>query len=291
MSERSVWDRLSEPFAVEDLEWRVGSTTADKKKGMALIYVTARAVMDRLDDVLGPENWQDFYAPLGADGFLCTLQVRVNGEWLTKTDGAARTQVEGVKGGISDSLKRAAVKLGIGRYLYGLPDFWAPIEQRGKGYAIARDWRPSLPADALPRRQGSSKPAQRTHEERGPKPSAEPAPSDPVDAVAAAEEFQAFLDEPQTSGTPPSAEQLAMVQWPAWADEPLGFSKQHAARTWREMAQGGPQGGRRQFLRYLEREATERWKAKKLMPTPHEARAIDMLSALRRESLEAPRPK
>ena len=31
------------------------------------------------------------------------------------------------KGGFSDALKRAAVKLGIGRYLYNLPETWVDI--------------------------------------------------------------------------------------------------------------------------------------------------------------------
>ena len=49
---------------------------------------------------------------------ICNLSCRIEGEWVTKADGADDTNIEAAKGGISDSLKRAAVLLGIGRYLY-----------------------------------------------------------------------------------------------------------------------------------------------------------------------------
>jgi hypothetical protein len=48
--------------------------------------------------------------------------------WVRKSDGAGETQVEGEKGAISDALKRAAVKWGIGRYLYDLDSPWVPCE-------------------------------------------------------------------------------------------------------------------------------------------------------------------
>jgi hypothetical protein len=41
--------------------------------------------------------------------------------------------VEADKGGISDAFKRAAVKWGIGRYLYDLKSPWVPCESRESG--------------------------------------------------------------------------------------------------------------------------------------------------------------
>jgi hypothetical protein len=46
---------------------------------------------------------------------------------VTKWDGAENSQIESVKGGLSDSFKRAAVKWSIGRYLYRLEEGWAEI--------------------------------------------------------------------------------------------------------------------------------------------------------------------
>jgi hypothetical protein len=85
--------------------------------GKQLSYIDARQVMHRLDKVLGPENWSDDYKSL--DGkTCCTLSLYIDGRWIAKSDGAGDTSIEGEKGGFSDSFKRAAVKWGIGRYLY-----------------------------------------------------------------------------------------------------------------------------------------------------------------------------
>ncbi len=85
--------------------------------GKQLSYIDARQVMHRLDKVVGPENWSDDYKSI--DGkTCCTLSLYIDGRWIAKSDGAGDTSIEGEKGGFSDSFKRAAVKWGIGRYLY-----------------------------------------------------------------------------------------------------------------------------------------------------------------------------
>jgi hypothetical protein len=91
--------------------------------------------MDRLDTVVGPENWQDRYEVHGPR-VIGYLSVRINDEWITKADGAGDTQVEAEKGGLSDALKRSAVKWGIGRYLYDLGNVWVECEQRGRSTII-----------------------------------------------------------------------------------------------------------------------------------------------------------
>lgn len=119
---------LAEPFPPERIEWRIGSTSKDGTKGMALAYLTARDVMQRLDDVCGPENWQDEFPHIGTTT-VCKLSIRVDGEWVSKTDGAGVTDFEAEKGQLSDALKRVAVKWGIGRYLYDMPAPWVAIDQ------------------------------------------------------------------------------------------------------------------------------------------------------------------
>lgn len=146
---------LSEPFPAEAIDWRVGATNSDKDKGIALAYLQARPVMDRLDDVIGSENWTDSYTPIqskdGLVGFICTLTLKLEGEWISKTDGADTSDIEAIKGGFSDAFKRAAVKWGIGRYLYDLPGVWVPIEPRGKSFVLKDT--PKLPTWALPKRR------------------------------------------------------------------------------------------------------------------------------------------
>ena len=152
-NDSKLMNALKAPFPESEIEWRVGPTNADKTKGIALAYITARAVMNRLDAVFGVGGWQDDYQFIpGADGsknaWVCRLTVLIDGVWITKADAADESDMESTKGGVSDALKRAAVKLGIGRYLYNLPNVWVPIEMRGKTAYLKG--RPKLPAWALP---------------------------------------------------------------------------------------------------------------------------------------------
>lgn len=131
-----IMAELAIPFPPERVHWRVGATNAKKldvkpweaTKGVALAYLTARDVMQRLDDTVGPENWQDQYEETPRR-LLCTISLRINGEWIGKTDGAGDTDMEGEKGGISDAFKRAAVKWGVGRYLYDCPAPWVDLDK------------------------------------------------------------------------------------------------------------------------------------------------------------------
>jgi len=139
---QELFDQLSAPFPSEYIEWRVGSTNQEKTKGLALAYIDARAVMDRLDSVCGPGNWQARY-PHANGKTVCEVGVRVeragSAEWIWKSDGAGDTDFEAEKGALSDAFKRAAVRWGIGRYLYDLKAPWIEIEQRGKSYIIKPD--------------------------------------------------------------------------------------------------------------------------------------------------------
>jgi hypothetical protein len=140
MSSLTVWDRLAMPFDPRDIKWRPGSVSQAKGTGLALAYIDARMIMERLDEVLGPENWSDDYKPAGS-AVICKLSIRIKTEhgfeWISKSDGAGQTQVEGDKGGISDALKRAAVKFGIGRYLYYFKAGWYQLDPSNKWFVDA----------------------------------------------------------------------------------------------------------------------------------------------------------
>lgn len=143
-----IWQRLSGPFDPRYISWRPGSSSKDPNKpcvAMGLAYLNAREIMERLDEVVGPGNWSDRYHQAGS-AIICELSIRVpkvamegggarrfdgETEWITKSDGAGETDVEGSKGAISDALKRAAVKFGVGRYLYYLPKWWFPAVRAG----------------------------------------------------------------------------------------------------------------------------------------------------------------
>lgn len=128
--------KLSAPFAPARVSWRVGSTTQDKGKGMALAYIDSRDVQDRLDQVCGPAGWQCRY-PHAEQKTVCEIGIKIGDEWIWKADGAGDSDVEAEKGALSDAFKRAAVKWGIGRYLYDVESPWVEITQRGRSYVIA----------------------------------------------------------------------------------------------------------------------------------------------------------
>lgn len=131
-----IFERLRAPFPPDRVSWRIGSTTQDKKKGMALAYIDARDVMDRLDEVVGPGNWQDRY-PHAAGKTVCEIDIYIEGRgWVTKSDGAGDSDVEAEKGALSDAFKRAAVRWGIGRYLYDVASVWVEIEAAGRSFKI-----------------------------------------------------------------------------------------------------------------------------------------------------------
>ena len=123
-------EKLCAPFPIEAHKWRVGATSRDKTKGVALCYIDARDVQDRLDEAVGPENWQSEFVETPSGRILCRLSIRIGDEWVSKMDGAGDTSIEGEKGGISDALKRAAVQWGVGRYLYTLEAPWVDLENK-----------------------------------------------------------------------------------------------------------------------------------------------------------------
>lgn len=139
-----VLDDLAKPFEDSAISWRVGSTTKDKTKGMALAYIDARDVMERLDNVCGVANWSDQYIETDKGRIICTLSIRIDGEWIAKSDGAGDSDVESEKGAISDALKRAAVKWRIGRYLYDMPSPWVEIEEFGRSVRMKQSERSKL---------------------------------------------------------------------------------------------------------------------------------------------------
>jgi hypothetical protein len=85
---------------------------------MMLDYVDARYVMDKLDR-LGPENWQDKYVDRDGGSVRCGIGLLIDGEWVWKWDVGTVSDIEPEKGSYSEAFKRAGVKWGIGRDLYG----------------------------------------------------------------------------------------------------------------------------------------------------------------------------
>jgi hypothetical protein len=139
---------LAEPF--EPSEVRFKPAVVSGNRAMALAYVDARVVQDRLDDVLGVDGWQDDYECLPDGSVVCRLRLRLGQEWITKVDvGGPSEQPDGgdrMKAAFRDALKRAAVKFGVGRYLYRLPSQWLDYDLKRRQFQET----PALPAWAMP---------------------------------------------------------------------------------------------------------------------------------------------
>jgi hypothetical protein len=86
------------------------------------------------------------------------LRCRIGGEWIVKTDvGGPSEQPDGgdrLKAAFSDALKRAAVKFGIGRYLYRLPPQWVDYDPQKRKFLHT----PKLPQESPQATKPAKKP-------------------------------------------------------------------------------------------------------------------------------------
>jgi hypothetical protein len=167
--------KLAAKFESRDIEWRVQQSGKGKNNIWALVipYITNRAIMQRLDDVIGAGVWQNKFisSPCG-QGYQCGISIKIGDEWITRWDGAETASnggIDPVKSTMSNSMKRAGVQWGIGRYLYRLdaqftnaeycdnrkdcPEGWIYQQVKAKNnepnYGMA--WKiPELPLWALP---------------------------------------------------------------------------------------------------------------------------------------------
>ncbi|BDX35501.1 phage recombination protein [Thermus phage MN1] len=157
---REVLDALAAPFPLEALGVKPTASNKDKTSVLAVAYVDARAVIDRLNKVV--PLWEDRYTVLAeprreGDPYVveCTLTIYPSpgGGGISRSDvGEGDT----LKGAYSDALKRAAVKFGVGLYLYDLPQRWVPArngfitdEGRAEVMKAWREYRPSVDSSGV----------------------------------------------------------------------------------------------------------------------------------------------
>lgn len=118
---------LAAPLRADEVEFRI-KTIAKSGWAMLLAYKNSRVDMNRLDDALGLGFWGCEYHSI--DGLLyCTVRLW-NSElkqWAEVQDVGTKSNTESEKGQASDAFKRACVKLGIGRCLYGYPNLFVKL--------------------------------------------------------------------------------------------------------------------------------------------------------------------
>jgi len=107
-----IWPKLAEPFPDSEVKQRPG------RGNMTFSYVDARAVMQRLDDVLTPSGW-DFTSSVIPGSDVVHGVLTIGG--VTREDYGypnSDHDEEPIKAASSDALKRCGVMFGIGRHLY-----------------------------------------------------------------------------------------------------------------------------------------------------------------------------
>lgn len=141
-----LFNRLTADFHKDDVKSRPGGN------GKTLWYLTARTCMNRLDEVLGPENWEDaYYESKGV--LFCKLTITLpDGSKVSKCDaGGFKEMTAGGKAddentdktGPTDAFKRVCAKFGIGRSLYG--DGMVSFEEGQTNHPLAQERSPARP--------------------------------------------------------------------------------------------------------------------------------------------------
>ena len=124
---------LAAPFEADEVEWRVQGKPGADGKAQILAYIDARAVQDRLDTIVGPQNWTFKWEPISiVNGALMVAKGILSIHGVPKEDVGDAGNFEPSKSAVSDALKRAAVQWGIGRYLYELPVVRVPLDEKGR---------------------------------------------------------------------------------------------------------------------------------------------------------------
>ena len=136
---QAVLAKLSAPFDVDVIRVKPGPLSRSGKAKVHL-YVDARAVIDRLNAVLG-FNWQFAWEsvplPDGKIGVRGRLTIRLSDTLVcTREDaGEASDEMEALKSAVSDALKRTSVQFGVGRFLYDMPDMWWSYDAQTKRFS------------------------------------------------------------------------------------------------------------------------------------------------------------
>jgi hypothetical protein len=109
---------LRRPFAPAAVKWKIQTATNQNRAGIVVAHIDARLVIERLNLVAGGA-WYDRYDQF-AGAMRCSL-------WLY---GQAREDVglgSDQKAQVSDALKRAGVKYGIGVSVYALAQVYMEV--------------------------------------------------------------------------------------------------------------------------------------------------------------------
>jgi len=119
-------------------KWKIQSFNKEKTKASNVAYIDARDVMNLLDEVVWPENWQDDYKTVDWH-FFAWIGIKCWEEWVWKYDTWTEAKTEAEKSQFSDGFKRAAVKWWVWRFLYTQNIVWCGINNYKQ--PLDKDWK------------------------------------------------------------------------------------------------------------------------------------------------------
>lgn len=126
---------LSAPFPAKYVGVRPGAVS-DTGQAIMLVFVDARTIMNRLDEVVGPENWSFTWQSVPAPDGRIAVHGQLKVYDVVKEDvGEAQDEAEPFKSAVSDAFKRCGVHFGLGRYLYSMPQIWWPYDKQKRRFA------------------------------------------------------------------------------------------------------------------------------------------------------------
>jgi len=164
---------LKSPFNPEDISWKPQTVNYKAETALAVAYADPRAYVDRLNEVFGVGGWTDQYefiatpftkfikgkkawkdTPATEDKLVpgnkivCVAVIIIEEESIevSSTGDSDASDENAATSAEAQAFKRAAMKLGIGRYLYELPKVTARFKDN-----VWLDGPPCLPDWALPK--------------------------------------------------------------------------------------------------------------------------------------------
>lgn len=160
---------LAEPFDPEEIYWKPQAVKGER--AIAAAYADPRAYSDRLNDVLGPDKWSCSYevSTISPIAGVMANEKDYKNKYLFKGKvlvvatlslwGVGQNSGTGESDAVDDNaitsaeaqaFKRAAVRFGLGRYLYDLAkNVWCPYDSTTRKITQP----PQLPDWALPQRK------------------------------------------------------------------------------------------------------------------------------------------
>jgi hypothetical protein len=161
---------LQQPTPPDEVHYLPKNVNKEEKTALAVPYIDARFIHQRLDDACGPFGWQSDVKDIR--GFVCVgigILNPDNGTWVWRWDTGQEAQTEaaeegeegedvgGAKAIVSRGAKRAGVQFGIGRDVYDIPKVRCNIRINSKGGAGG--WDEDVAAAIAAKRRSPRSPA------------------------------------------------------------------------------------------------------------------------------------